>query len=151
MASDSVRGAEDFLALSRRLKAAGETELRKELHKAVGAAAKPLIPKVKAAAQDKFPQRGGLANRMARKPLRAQTRTGALTAGVRIVGSKVDPRMDESGRISHPVYGRKPNVVQNVPGVAGYFSETLEKAGPEIRGDVLNVLEDFTQRITKGL
>lgn len=146
---NTARGADDFLALSKRLKAAGQTELRKELHKAMSAAAKPLIPKVREAARNNLPKGGGLNERIAKKPLRAQTRTGATTAGVRVVGSKVDPRINE-GRVAHPVFGRKPFVVQHVPEATGYFSETLAQSGSEVRVELLKVLNDFTARITRG-
>lgn len=147
----SIKGANDFLALSKRLKAAGEKDLRNELNKVMRDAAKPLIPKVKAAGGDRFPQSGGLAARMAKKPYRAQVRTGAKTAGVRIVGTKVDPRMDATGRIYHPVFGRKPGVVQPAPEVKGYFSDTLAESGPEVRDMLVKALAGFTERIVKGL
>lgn len=151
--SDSTRieGAEAFLALSKRLKAAGETELRKELHRAMSSAAKPVIPKIKEAARRNLPKQGGLNERIAKKPYRAQTRTGAQTAGVRIVGSKVDPRINE-GRVWHPVFGdRKPGAIQQVPSAKGYFDETVEGEAPQIRDDVVEVLEDFAKRLIKGL
>jgi hypothetical protein len=152
---DGVRGAEAFLALSRRLKEAGQTELRKELHKAVAATAKPLVPKVKKAGEAKAPTRGGMARHMGKKQYRAQTRTGEQTAGVRIVGTKVDPRIDATGRVAHPVFGRKGKaknggkntVVQEIPGLAGYFSETLEQSGPEVRDVMVDVLNDFVRRM----
>jgi hypothetical protein len=56
---------------------------------------------------------------MAKKPYPVQTRTGAKTAGVRIVGTKVDPRINNLGRIQHPVFGRKPPVVQYDPAPQG--------------------------------
>lgn len=147
MADDfSARGAEDFLALSKRLKAVGEKELRKELHRAMGQAAKPLIPKVKEAARRNLPKAGGLNERIARKPLRVQTRTGATTAGVRIVGTKVDPRINQ-GRVAHPVFGRPGStVVQYVPEAVGYFDETIAADGPAVRDEVLEVIRDYTIR-----
>jgi len=144
----SVRGAEDFLALSKHLKAAGRTDLRKELNKAMRDAAKPLIPKVRDAARKNLPKAGGLNERIARKPFRVQTRTGATTAGVRIVGTKVDPRINE-GRIYHPVFGRKPGVVQRVRKAEGYFDKTLSKAGPDVRDDLTKALSDFTKRVLR--
>src|SRR5438874_2724411 len=107
MANQSMRGAENFLKLSKALKAAGQTELRKELNKTMRDAAKPLIPKVQQAARDKLPKKNGLNERMARKSYRVQVRTGAQAAGVRIVGTKLDPRINNEGRIFHPVFGRK--------------------------------------------
>nr|MDP9471139.1 hypothetical protein [Chloroflexota bacterium] len=76
----------------------------------------------------------------------AQTRTGAKTAGVRIVGSKVDPRINE-GRIFHPVFGRPGSgVVQQVPKARGYFDETLSREGPAVRDEILEVIRDYTIR-----
>lgn len=148
--SVSVQGADKFLKVSKALKAAGENGLRKELNKAMQSAAKPLIPKVRDAARAKLPTTGGLNERMARKPYRAQTRTGAKTAGVRIVGTKLDPRVDKQGRVAHPVFGR-PNstVVQQVPEAKGYFSETLAREGSAVRDELVRTLDDFVDRIVR--
>lgn len=146
----SIKGADDFLALSKRLKAAGQTELRKELHKTMRDAAKPLIPLVREAARRDLPKAGGLNERIARKPYRAQVRTGAKTAGVRIVGTKVDPRINQ-GRIAHPVFGRPHStVVQQVPEAAGYFDETLRDQGPEIRDEMREMLAAWLDRLARG-
>lgn len=153
----SQRGASDFLKLSRALKAAGETGLRNDLHNSVANAAKPLIPKVREAGRRELPTTGGLNERIARKPYRAQTRTGVKTAGVRITGSKVDPRINNAGRIGHPVFGRKGKaknggrnfVVQTVPAAKGYFDETLQREGPAVREAVVRTLADFTDRIVR--
>ncbi len=142
-----TKGANDFLALSKALKSAGQIELRKELHKVVRDTAKPLIPKVREAARRSLPRQGGLNERIARKSYRAQARTGERTAGVRIVGTKVDPRINE-GRIFHPVFGRRlPIKPQIVPAARGYFDETLSREGPAVRDDILRTLSDFTDRI----
>jgi hypothetical protein len=145
------KGANDFLALSKRLKEAGRKDLRNELNKAMRTAAKPLIPKVREAARADLPKHGGLNERIAKKPYRAQTRTGARNAGVRIVGSKVDPRINDEGRVFHPVFGHKPGVVQDVPKANGYFSDTLRSQGPGIRDDVVRALGDFVTDLTKRL
>jgi hypothetical protein len=154
----SVKGADDLLRLSKALKAAGKTELRKELHKAMPDAAKPLIPDIRDAARRQLPHRGGLNERIARKPYRAQVRTGAKTAGVRIVGTKVDPRINQ-GRVFHPVFGRKGkpakeggrnSVVQKVPQAVGYFDDTLRGRGPATRDELRRTFEAFLDRIVRG-
>lgn len=142
----SSKGADDFYRLSRAMKDAGQGQLRKELNKGMRDVAKPLIPKVRQAARDKLPHRGGLNARVARKPFRAAVRTGAQTAGVRIVGSKVDPRIND-GRVFHPVFGRKPGVVQNVPGAVGYFDQTIRDSAPEVRAELENTLRSFKERL----
>jgi hypothetical protein len=78
---------------------------------------------------------------------------------VRIVGTKVDPRINNQGRVFHPVFGRKGQaanggvnaVVQQVPGAKGYFDETLTQSGPKIRVEVVTVLNEFAQRLTRGV
>jgi hypothetical protein len=78
--------------------------LRKELHKAVGSR-EAADPEGAGGRPARSAQAGGLNERIAKKPYRVQTRTGANTAGVRIVGTKVDPRINNQGRIAHPVFG----------------------------------------------
>ena len=149
MTSPSIKGADDLLKLSKKLKAAGQTELRKELHRDVRETAKPLIPKVRAAARKQLPKAGGLNERIAKKPYRAQVRTGAKTAGVRITGTKVDPRINE-GRVWHPVFGRrKPGEIQRVPSADGYFDDTLRDEGPEIRDELRKTLAAWTNRLAR--
>jgi hypothetical protein len=146
----SARGARDFLTVSKHLKAAGEGDLRKEFHKTVRDAAKPLLPKVREAARSRGPKRGGLNSRLAKKPYRVQARTGAKTAGVRIVGSKVDPRINNLGRVAHPVYGRGPAVIQYVPKLKGYFDETLQQSGPAVQADVVKAMDDWVRHLMRG-
>jgi len=146
--SRRTRGADAFLKLSKQLKEAGETELRKELHKAVRQTAKPLLPKVKASARENLPTRGGMNVHYSRKPIRAQARTGAKTAGVRVVMPKTDPRVDAEGRIYHPVFGRKgKGVVQTVESAKGFFSGAITDDAPQIRENLIAVLEDYAKRL----
>lgn len=151
---ESIRGAEDFLKLSKALKAAGQKELRNELHKAMKATAKPLLPKVRQSARDSLPKRGGLNERIAKKPYRTQVRTGAATAGVRIVGAKVDPRINQ-GRLVHPIFGRKGKPKPGQANTAiqavkpGYFDEPLKESGPAVREDLIKALETFAATLIK--
>lgn len=149
-------GPKDLLAISKHLKAAGQGDLRKEFHKGLQSAAKPLIPLVREVARADLPKKGGLNERIARKPLRAQVRTGAKTAGVRIVGTKVEPRINQ-GRVYHPVFGRKGKaanggrngVVQPIPQATGYFDKTLQNAGPKVRDDVSATMQEWTIRLLR--
>lgn len=152
----SIKGTNDFVKLSKALKQAGDKTLRNELHKTVREVAKPLIPKVRQAARN-VGGSGGIGEHYGKKPYRAQTRTGQKSAGVRIVGPKTDPRVDAQGRVAHPVFGRKGKaanggkntVVQSVPAIKGFFSETLEGSGPEVRAAFVRALDDFTDRIVQ--
>lgn len=143
--------AQEFLRVSRILKNAGEADLRKQFHKTVRDAAKPLIPKVRESARAKGPKKNRLNERLAKNPYRVQTRTGVSTAGVRIVGTKVDPRINAQGRIAHPVFGRPGStVVQFDPQLKGYFDEPLQAAGPEVQKAVVDAMTDFTRSILRG-
>lgn len=142
----STRGAEDFLALSKRLKAAGQTELRKELNKGLRDAAKPLIGKTRQAFAGGLPRRGGLAQVISRRPMRVKVATGT-NPGVSIVAAKTDRRIDE-GVISHPVFGRRPNVTQRV--TSGLFSETLQQEAPAIRVELVAAVDRMTDRVAGG-
>lgn len=147
MPNDSVRGAEDFLALSKRLKAAGQTELRKELNKTLKQAAKPLAAAAKQSAAENLPQHGGLAKVVAKRGARVKVSTGAATAGVSVVFAKTDPRLDK-GRVVHPVFGRGPKVVQRIP--SGFFTKPMLLGGKDVQRDVIAALGRFADRVARG-
>ena len=102
----SVTGADQFLRLSKALKAAGRTEMRKALNKGMRTAAKPLIPVARAAFIAELPHRGSAGEFIAGKRMRAATHTGR-DPGVSIVVAKQDPRLDTEGRLAHPVFNRR--------------------------------------------
>lgn len=153
----SVGGAEDFLKLSKALKAAGETELRKELNTELRRAAKPLIPMTRQAARSRLPQRGGLAESVARAPQRVQVRTGEKTAGVRLVvaSRRAAARAANRGLIRHPVFAdaAEPRkdwtwVEQKVQG--GWFDETVEREAPRVaRPAIEQALESIAEKVVR--
>lgn len=152
MADDfRVKGAEDFLRLSKALKAAGQKELRKELNKNLREAVKPLIPQTRAAARSILPQRGGLAALVAKAPQRAQVRTGN-EPGIRLVVGKRRGSAAASanrGVIRHPVFGRRDNFVEQHV-TPGWFDDTLEKAGPEeARRRIEQALTDIADKVVR--
>jgi len=101
MSDFTVKGTGDFLKLSKALKAAGRTEMRKELNKRLRGAGKPLIPEIRTAARRELPKSGGLAKRMAKRPIRVVTRTGR-DAGIKIVMARTQEGYND-GVIRHPV------------------------------------------------
>lgn len=128
-----MTGAEQFLALSKALKAAGEKELRKELNAEMRKAGKPLIALTRAAALDQLPSSGGLAALVAKEPQRIQVRTGQATAGMRVVVGKRrgGARAANRGVIRHPVFGNTDRWV-NQKVEPGWFDRTLTEGAPEI-------------------
>lgn len=145
----TVRGADDFYRLSKALKAAGKTELRKELHKGLRRAARPLIPKARAEARARLPKRGGLAEQIAKEPARIQVRTGK-DPGIRVVVGKKrgGARAANQGVIRHPVFGdREQWVDQRVK--PGWFDEPMNDAAPSIRRDLLRAMEDTAEQVVR--
>jgi hypothetical protein len=141
-----VHGADAFLALSKHLKAIGETELRKELHRGLRQAAKPIIQAQKEAAARDLPQRGGLAKRVARSRITASVKTGR-DPGVSI---KTRRTSTDTGRLRHPVFGNRERwVTQTVD--KGWFSETPYEAGrvADVRREIERVLVDVAQEVAR--
>lgn len=145
MAERVMRDADDFLALSKACKRQAP-ELRKELNRGLRSAARPLISKTREAFRADLPKRGGLNLEIARRPLRIKVATGA-DPGISVVAAKTDARLDD-GRLVHPVFGRRPSVVQQVP--SGLFSGTLERESPAVIEPLNDVLQDFADRLARG-
>jgi hypothetical protein len=139
-----ARGAEEFLRLSKALKAAGHTGFRKELTAGLRLGAKPLIPLNREAARKTLPKRGGLNERVAKTPQRIQIRTGAVTAGVRIVvpNKKSGAKTTDEGFVRHPVFGNRKTWKQTKT-QPGWFSDTNERNAPL----VIPSLEAAMQRV----
>ena len=134
MSTFEIKGAEKFLRLSKSLKAAGDLEMRKELNRSLREVTKPLIAETRLAARERLPKRGGLNVSVAKARQRVQIRTGAKTAGVRIVASGA-VRGANAGVVRHPVFGNRARFVsQTVPG--GWFDQTLESSAPQVRVEI---------------
>jgi hypothetical protein len=161
MADAGDMGARAFYEMSAKLKRAAQGELRKQLHKEVREAAKPLLPAVRRQAAARFPSRGGLNRHMAKgSRYRTVAKTGLSTAGVSIRANKTDPRADTRGRIAHPVparngepmrdeKGRRVMAVQNFPNAVGFFSETIEERAPTVRRELLDTLERWADEFLR--
>lgn len=156
----SVTGAEDFLRLSKALKEAGRGELRKELHKTMRAAAKPLIKDARDAALAEIPHRGGLAQRISKQTFTAQVRTGVDTAGLRITrpGKFVTSKLlNERGAFRHPVFADAENetrrqwhwVPQQAPSALGWFDRAMTANAPKIQPDILAAMQRVVDTIVR--
>lgn len=155
MAGDfEIRGADEFLRLSKALKHAGRTDLRKELHAGLKRAARPLIPKTRAEAMRRLPQGGGLAARVAKVPQRVDVRTGR-DPGVRLVVSKSSRGSAAAaganrGVVRHPVFGNRDVwVAQSVP--PGWFDDPIKDSAraPAIRRDLEQAIETVAERVVR--
>lgn len=149
-----LRGAEQFFALSKRLKAAGELGLRRELNTGLRKAGKPMVEVARTGLAAGLPKRGGVNTFISTKKMSVVTRTGAKTYGIGIKVNKQDERLDTEGRLAHPVFnrrnadGKRVYVVQRIrPGI---FSGAMQDAAPVVRDALQDTLDDFTERVANG-
>jgi len=142
-------GGEQLARLSKALRDAGRTELRKELHAGLRNAAKPLIEKTRAEALRRLPKRGGLAKAVAKAPQRLQVSTGR-DPGIRIVVGKTrsGARAANAGFIRHPVFGnRQVWVDQKV--TPGWFDDPLRASIGEVRPYLEQAMENTVEQIVR--
>lgn len=143
-----IEGTEQLERVARRLKDLGDGELRKELYRAIQRATKPLKAKAKDAALRDLPQRGGLNKWVASSKFSTRTRGGGRNPGVKIVAKKGthDLRALDRGRLRHPVYGNR-RVWVNQSVKPGWFSKSMEDGAPDVRRELLGVLEDVARQV----
>lgn len=156
-----VEGEDQLLHLGRRLRDAGRGDVLKELTKELRLTVKPTIPRARAVARRTLPQRGGLAARVAKAPIRVTVRAGNTTSRVSLVvpGKKKGNASTQTDRgfVRHPVFnrmnssGRRIFVRQETPAATGWFSGTVRDEAPRVRTDLAQVLDKYAQRISRGL
>ncbi len=152
MAEDfKVQGADALLELGKRLKASGGAPVMKELRQALQAGAKPIVPATREEARRRLPSRGGLNERVAKAPQRVTARVGNTTATVRVTvaGKRSGAYGANIGKVRHPVFGRRTFVEQRVQ--PGWHTDTAEREAPKAREDIVDVMVDFSKRLTKHL
>ena len=126
--------------LAKRLKAAGQVGVRREMVKSLKLAAKPLIPDIQASAREALPKRGGMNAYMAAKRPRVSVRTGARTAGVSIQ-YKGKGAPSDTGEWRHPVFGHKDRwAVTKFPAAQGWYERGAEKGTPAAKAAMDAVL-----------
>jgi hypothetical protein len=150
-----IKGAEQFLRLSKALKQAGEKELRKELNKNLKDATKPLIKETQAAFADAVPS--PLRSRASNTKQTVQVRTGR-DAGVGIavkygkagrgMGASNARLANQRGQIRHPVFGNR-GVWANtpVPSAQGWFDNTLQRGAPTVRPFIEDALDAVARKV----
>jgi hypothetical protein len=139
-------------AIKASLTAAGNGGAMKYVARAIRAGAKPLAGDVKNAAAAQLPHRGGLAARVAAERVTISVRTGAKTAGVRIIQRKHDAYTTNSGYVRHPVFGtwRAGTPSQKTPRSVGWWSRTLRDKSEEITPRIVEAMNQTAAEIERG-
>jgi hypothetical protein len=151
----SVTGAADFAALSRRLKEAGETGLRRELYKAISKAAGPLADEISSAAHLRPYMPDRYAETLA-ADLRVSVsrRTGndpgvSIRAKGRAHARKLQ-QLDD-GIIEHPLWGNRKFWRKQFGGMrSGFFTDPAEHSAPDMRDAILAAMRETSRKITTG-
>jgi hypothetical protein len=113
------------------------------LRDAILDAAQTLPPKVRQAT-GRLPSTGGLAARVARTDIQIIARVFGDNVGAHVVArpnAVKDPDAIDRGRVRHPVYGRwtQRPLIQIVP--AGWFTEPIVEARPEVQADIMAAID----------
>lgn len=149
--------ADDFHRLSKALKNAGRTGLRKELHKGVRDAVKPLLPEARKELAAGLP--GPLRARGAKTRQVVQVKTGrnpgvtvAVRYGKRGAGlSASNARLlNRSGQVRHPVFGSR-RVWANTPAPRsrGWFDDTYRRSAPTVTPVLVKAMERVADQIVR--
>lgn len=164
MSDFDVKGADDFLKLSKALKEAGQGQMRKELHKRLRKAARDTMPVAEKRLREAMPsgmkKRGG-----SRQTVRVRTGKDpgisiAVPYGARgktKLSASNAQRVNSSGEFRHPTYadGKKERkewrwVNQAVPSGKGWFDDTYMNAAPQIMAEIEKAIESVVDDIVKG-
>jgi hypothetical protein len=146
-------GAEQFAALSRRLKEAGETGLRRQLGKALNEAAKPITKEIGDASNLRRYMPDRYADTLAADIIVSTVGKGSIrNPGVRIAargrlkGRKVIKLND--GTITHPLYGDREHWFVQLRGMrSGFFDDPCKKSGPDVREKILAAMHETASKI----
>ena len=147
-----IVGTDKLRDVTRALREAGDVGkgLKKELIKGINRATKPLRVAAKVNAAAKLPKRGGLAKRVAKTRMTTKTRTGR-DPSVRILAGKnavADPSRIDRGRIKHPVWGRGPWILQDIP--KRWFTEPMQEGAPIVRPELIDAMDDVARKIARA-
>ena len=154
-----MRTGKDLKRIAPELRRMDNKQLKSEFGRELRAAAKPMVPAVKAAIREIPSKRpytaSGLRGRMTRA-VKLEVRTTGRDAGVRI---RVDGRKMPSGDKNlqsymegvkkpwrHPVYGNREVWVKQQP--KPYFFKTVDRIGTSARRDVNKAMDRVAKKIS---
>ncbi len=147
--------AAELEALAFRLRRAGDTELVREVTRAMRDAVDPVQDEIRAGLIPRLPDRYA-ATLDADLRLGVNVRTNERDPGVAITGQTISGRARklrnlDAGRLTHPVFGdRGVWRTQEEPSVQpGWFTGPAEAAGPRVRAEIERALEDVAARATR--
>jgi hypothetical protein len=140
-----VRGAEQLVTVARKLRAAGDRDLRREMLRGMRAAVKPSGQEAKANAMQRLPHRGGLAQLVASSRISTRIK---LTGNPRVqvvARNESAIRNADAGKIRHPVWGSDHWVTQRV--TPGWWSDAMRKNDRRTAREMSAVLDRIHRQL----
>lgn len=142
MSGEAEFNPPDMRALSKRLKAAGQTELAKNLNKEINRTVAPVRKAFKQSALKNLPRRGGLNVRVSKTRYRTQKNKN----GVRLIANNpYEIEKLDQGTIRHPTYGGKPWVKQEVK--KGTFTDPWDENSKSVTDGVAKAIQDTMDQL----
>lgn len=149
-----VEGADQFFALAKRLKEAGDKDLRRELYRGINRAVKPVAAAVRASALTTLPGQGGYNVTIATDiKIKVRRRTGASTVGIKMLGAATTRsgkarelvKLDK-GKLRKPLFGmRRYWYPQTV--TPGFWTNPTMASESQARTELLIVMKNVADRI----
>jgi len=156
----AITGTVEFADLSRRLKEAGETGLRRQLYKAINKAAEPLADEISSAGHLKpylpDPYAAVLAADLKVRVYKRSGRDPHLT--IRAEGREHKRKLvqlDERGILVHPVFAQGPRRgwtwrPQFSHVRQGFFTDPVEQCAPAVRKEILGAMRETKRKLEAG-
>lgn len=140
----------DFQKEVAKLRQARLVDTRKALRKALTNATKPTRRKIRDAARERLPQKGGLAKWAGVMPaLVTDFRTGQQQVIIRDSKRGHDLKAIDRGRLRHPLYGNR-NFWYEQQIAPGFFTDTINAEAPNIKSIVESELSAYLDTIGRG-
>lgn len=119
--------------------------VRKEMNTTIRAAGQRVVGDVKGAAASDLPKAGGLAARVAARPVKVSVTQRAVT--IRVIG--MDAKSTNRGKLRHPVYARpgQPRTWVSQAIRPGWFTRQMEKETPTFRVAIMIAVEQGLRRV----
>jgi hypothetical protein len=153
MADLEIQGAEEFAAVAKALKQAGEKDLQKELRAAIQRAAEPMVDTVRDQVAQYLPDRYAAVLAPALK-VGQSWRTGGSVTGLVLTGyakgkrSRRYVKAINAGILRHPVYGNRAAwVAQQVR--PGFWDEPMANSKEKPTEEIQQALDDVAKKLAR--
>ena len=147
MTDERIEGVEQLAALSKRLRTAGEKDLKREFNRSLRDASKKPISSAKANAE-RLPRKGGLAEKVANSRIVQRNRLSAKNPTLAIQATNdVNLWRLDRGQIRHPVFGNKEKWVTQTLPRSGWWSDAMKEAQPEAQRELAKALDRIQRKL----